>query len=108
MSTSESSSSTTFDGPLRPRRRAWWYRVLRGAVGSVLLLLIGPLAVLAFGDVDLERPWYEGSQDRVGLAPDAATVHDAMVQVYGARTVRWRGAFAIHPWIAVKRRGRCV
>ena len=56
---------------------------MRGAVGSVLLLLIGPLAVLAFGDVDLERPWYEGSQDRVGLAPDAATVHDAMVQVYG-------------------------
>jgi hypothetical protein len=74
-------------------------------VGSVLLLLIGPLAVLAFGDVDLERPWYEGSQDRVGLAPDPATVHEAMVQVYGARTVRWRGAFGIHPWIAVKRSG---
>lgn len=74
-------------------------------VGSLLLLLIGPLAVLAFGDVDLERPWYEGSQDRVGLAPDPSTVHEAMVQVYGARTVRWRGAFGIHPWIAVKRSG---
>jgi hypothetical protein len=74
-------------------------------VGSVLLLLVGPLAVLAFGDVDLQRPWYAGSQDRVGLAPDPATVHEAMVQVYGARTVRWRGAFGIHPWIAVKRSG---
>lgn len=74
-------------------------------MGSVLLLLIGPLAVLAFGDVDLERPWYAGRQDRVGLAPDPATVHEAMVQVYGARTVRWRGAFGIHPWIAVKRSG---
>lgn len=78
---------------------------MRALVGAVLLLLTGPLAVLAFGDVDLERPWYEGSQDRVGLAPDAATVHEAMVQVYGARTVRWRGAFGIHPWIAVKRSG---
>ena len=38
-------------------------------------------------------------------APDAATAHEAIVQVYGARTVRWRGAFAIHPWIAVKRSG---
>lgn len=71
----------------------------------MLLLLVGPLAVLAFGDVDLERPWYEGSQDSVGLAPDPATVREAMVQVYGARTVRWRGAFGIHPWIAVKRSG---
>lgn len=105
MSTSESSPSTTFDVSLRPRRRAWWCRALRAVVGSVLLLLIGPLAVLAFGDVDLERPWYEGSQDRVGLAPNPTTVHEAMVQVYGARAVRWRGAFGIHPWIAVKRSG---
>ncbi|MCU0774076.1 MAG: hypothetical protein MUC74_06090, partial [Ideonella sp.] len=76
-----------------PRRRAWSYRALRAVVGSVLLLLIGPLAVLAFGDVDLERPWYEGRQDRIGLAPDPATVQEAIVQVYGARAVRWRGAF---------------
>ena len=105
VSPSDSSSSTTVAVALRPRRRAWWYRALRAVLGSVLVLLIGPLAVLAFGDVDLERPWYEGSQDRVGLAPDPATVHEAMVQVYGARTVRWRGAFGIHPWIAVKRSG---
>jgi hypothetical protein len=74
-------------------------------VGSVLLLLVGPLVVLAFGGVDLQRPWYEGRRDRLGLAPDPATVHEAIVQVYGARAVRWRGAFGIHPWIAVKRSG---
>ena len=105
MSTSKSGSSRRIAVALRPRRRAWWYRALRAVVTSVLLLLIGPLAVLAFGDLDLERPWYEGSQDSVGLAPDPATVPEAMVQVYGARTVRWRGAFGIHPWIAVKRSG---
>lgn len=101
----ESSSSAIPAVALRPRRRAGWHRALRALVGSVLLLLVGPLAVLAFGDVDLERPWYAGSQDRIGLAPDPATMHEAMVQVYGARTVRWRGAFGIHPWIAVKRSG---
>lgn len=79
--------------------------VAGAVVGAVLLLLLGPLSVLAFGDVDLDRPWSAGSRDRVGLAPDPATVHEAMVQVYGARAVRWRGAFGIHPWIAVKRSG---
>lgn len=74
-------------------------------LGSVLLLLLGPLAVLAFGEVDPDRPWYEGRRDPMGLAPDPATVQEAVVQVYGARTVRWRGAFGIHPWIAVKRSG---
>ena len=107
----EPRSSATVAGAiaLRPRRRARWARALRAVagavVGAVLLLLIGPLATLAFGDVDLDRPWYAGSRDRVGLAPDAAAVPDAMVQVYGARAVRWRGAFGIHPWIAVKRSG---
>ncbi len=75
MSTSESTPSAAFAVARRPWRRAWWYRALRAVVGSVLLLLIGPLAVLAFGDVDLERPWYEGSLGGVGLTPDAATVH---------------------------------
>lgn len=76
-----------------------------GLLGAVLLLLTGPLAVIAFGDIDLDRPWYAASHDRVGLAPDPATVKDAVIQVYGARSVSWRGAFGIHPWIAVKRTG---
>ena len=112
MSPTEPTPPTPFGGDTkdtpaaaRPKRRAWWHRGLLALIGAVLLLLTGPLAVLALGDVDLERAWYEGSQDRVGLAPDAATVPEAMVQVYGARTVRWRGAFGIHPWIAVKRSG---
>lgn len=105
VSTSEPASSTTFAVAARRPRRTRWFRALRVVIGAVLLLLMGPLGVMAFGDVDLDRPWYAGSQDRVGLAPDPATVHEAMVQVYGARTVRWRGAFGIHPWIAVKRSG---
>jgi hypothetical protein len=27
---------------------------------------------------------------------------EAVIQVYGARAVRWRGIFAVHTWIAVK------
>ena len=73
--------------------------------GLVALLLAGPLSVMASGEVDLSTPWYAKRQDRTGRAPDPATEHGAVVQVYGARAVRWRGAFAIHPWIAVKPEG---
>jgi len=41
----------------------------------------------------------------MGLAPDPATTSDAVVQVYGARTVGWKGAFGVHTWIAVKPAG---
>jgi len=73
--------------------------------GVLLLSLMGPLGVMAFGDIDLQTPWHRSTRDSTGQAPDPALVHEAVVQVYGARTVRWRGAFAIHPWIAVKRAG---
>ena len=35
-------------------------------------------------------------------APDPATTPGAVVQVYAARTVGWRGLFAVHTWIALK------
>jgi hypothetical protein len=30
---------------------------------------------------------------------------DALLRVYAARTVRWRGIFAVHSWIVLKQRG---
>jgi hypothetical protein len=41
----------------------------------------------------------------VGLAPDPKTTADPVVQVYAARTVRWRGYFGVHTWVSVKPRG---
>jgi hypothetical protein len=38
----------------------------------------------------------------VGLAPDPVTAREPVVQVYAARTVGWRGAFAVHTWLAAK------
>src|ERR1043166_8481232 len=37
-----------------------------------------------------------------GLAPDPAEYRDAVVQVYGARTMGVKGIFGVHTWIAVK------
>ncbi|MGB7216017.1 MAG: DUF3750 domain-containing protein [Gammaproteobacteria bacterium] len=44
------------------------------------------------------------SREPVGLAPDPRVHRDAIVQVYAARAVRWRGYFGVHTWIAVKPR----
>jgi hypothetical protein len=46
--------------------------------------------------------WRTASREPVGLAPDPATTHEAVVQVYAARTINWRGYFGVHTWIAVK------
>jgi hypothetical protein len=37
-----------------------------------------------------------------GLAPDPASTHEAVVQVYGARTMGVKGIFGVHTWVAVK------
>lgn len=37
-----------------------------------------------------------------GLAPEPATTPEAVVQVYGARTLGMKGLFGVHTWIAVK------
>jgi hypothetical protein len=70
----------------------------------VAVLLLGPLAVLAFGNLDRSTDWRVASRDSSGLAPAPAQVPEAVVLVFGARTFNWRGAFAIHSWIATKRK----
>ncbi|WP_206606713.1 DUF3750 domain-containing protein [Steroidobacter cummioxidans] len=49
--------------------------------------------------------WRTASREPVGLAPDPAKTPEAVVQVYAARTINWKGYFGVHTWIAVKRSG---
>lgn len=46
--------------------------------------------------------WWQADRSSVGLAPSPAEYKDAIVQVYAARTINWKGWFAVHSWIAVK------
>ncbi len=71
----------------------------------LLLLLLGPFAVLAFGDLDMRTHWRDASHASSGLAPRPDEFLEPIIQVYGARAYNWRGAFGIHTWIAAKRRG---
>jgi hypothetical protein len=47
--------------------------------------------------------WRTASREPSGLAPDPANTPEAVVQVYSARAVSWRGWFGVHSWVAVKR-----
>src|SRR5947207_15449706 len=72
---------------------------------SLLLLGLFVLPVLVSGCLADGRggvPWYEARRDPTGLAPDPAITQEAVVQVYAARAVSWRGVFSLPTWIAVK------
>lgn len=53
----------------------------------------------------LSSDWRTASREPVGLAPDPAATPEAVVQVYAARAVSWRGYFGVHSWVAVKPAG---
>lgn len=76
---------------MKPSRRV----VLSVSVLAVVLALVAGRAVVA-------QDWRTASREPVGLAPAAATTPEAVVQVYGARTVGMRGLFGVHTWVAVK------
>lgn len=71
-------------------------RNFRGAWLAFGLVWLGVVADLGAAD------WRTASRAPAGLAPDPATTPEAVVQVYAARAIRWRGNFGVHTWIAVK------
>ncbi len=71
-----------------------------------LLLIIGPVIISAANYLLGERRgnWQTADRSSGGLLPKAPEHPAALIRVYAARTVRWRGIFAVHSWIIVKER----
>jgi hypothetical protein len=71
---------------------------------AFLLLIFVPIGVSAtsywFGD--RQGNWQTADRSSAGLLPTASNHPDALIRVYAARTVRWRGIFAVHSWIVFK------
>ncbi len=76
---------------------------LRIAGCSIVAISLA-LALAVAGRVTAQD-WRTASREPVGLAPDPASTPEAIVQVYAARAVGWRGVFGVHTWIAVKPAG---
>ena len=83
-------------------------RTLRGVRWLAIIvaaLLCGPLLTLAFGNVSVRGDWRTATHRSIGIAPDPSAHVEPIVQVYASRTFGWRGAFAVHTWVAAKPAG---
>jgi hypothetical protein len=58
-------------------------------------------AVLYLMD-DRVTDWRTADRSSAGLLPPPEKHHEAVVRIFSARTVRWRGIVATHSWIVVK------
>ncbi len=77
-----------------------WARVL---FFSSSLGLVGlPLYTVLSGQAPLGRDYRTADRSSAGIAPLAETTPEAVVQVYAARALNWRGIFGVHTWIATK------
>src|SRR3989304_4426332 len=74
----------------------------RALIIFVLLPLVVPLFMVLSGTVTLGRDWRTANRDSAGIAPDPAETPEAVVQIYAARALNWRGIFGVHTWIATK------
>ena len=63
------------------------YKVGHTFSALLLLLLTGPLLMFLTGSVTFDRDWRNASLEAMGTAPDPATTAEAIIQVYGARTM---------------------
>ena len=68
-----------------------------------ILLVLLPVAISTAGYLLRDRsiPWGEADRSSAGLLPKPRQGH-AVVRVFAARTVSWRGILASHCWIVVK------
>lgn len=74
---------------------------------AFLLLIVVPIAVSAasYWSGDRKGNWQTADRSSAGLLPSTSDHPEALIRVYAARTVRWRGIFAVHTWIVFKERG---
>lgn len=72
---------------------------------TLLLVPIGISAASYFLSDRASANWQAADRSSAGVLPEASEHSDAVVRIYAARTVRWRGIVAVHSWIVFKEQG---
>jgi hypothetical protein len=68
----------------------------------LLLFVALPLYTVLSGQAPLGRDFRSADRSSAGIAPRPETTPEAVVQIYYARALNWRGIFGVHTWIATK------
>ncbi len=81
--------------------------IIRAGMLVFALTLLLPIGISAarFYAQGVGEGWRTADRSSAGLLPPAAQHPGAAVRVFAARTVRWRGIFAVHCWIVLKEEG---
>jgi hypothetical protein len=81
--------------------------ILQAALLLFALLFFLPLGVSAalYRWEGTGAGWRTADRSSAGLLPPASRHKEAVVRIFAAQTVRWRGIFAVHCWIVFKPEG---
>ncbi|MCG8553609.1 MAG: DUF3750 domain-containing protein [Desulfobacterales bacterium] len=69
------------------------------------IFLVFLLTFSAIAGCNSDKDWRTASREPAQILPDPKMSHEAVLAVLGAKAWGWRGWFAIHTWIAVKKTG---
>lgn len=72
---------------------------------SLILMLFLTLFSLLVSSCAQTNDWRTATKESANIAPLPSVEKEAVVQVYAAKTVSWRGHFSVHSWVAVKEKG---
>ena len=80
---------------------------LKIALGLFVLFFLLPLGISAglYASSGSGAGWRTADRSSAGLLPAPSTHQPAVLRVFAAQTVRWRGIFAVHCWIVFKEEG---
>jgi uncharacterized protein DUF3750 len=68
----------------------------------LLVFIALPVYTVLSGQAPLGRDFRTADRSSAGIAPPPENTPEAVVQVYYARALNWRGIFGVHTWIATK------
>jgi hypothetical protein len=84
------------------------HRILKILLTGFLLLFALPIAISAalhYAGGQANADWRTADRSSAGLLEPPGRHQDAVIRIYAARTVRWRGIFAVHCWLVYKPAG---
>ena len=82
-------------------RSRWLTRACWLGLSLFVLPVAASCALLQRGG----ESWWQARRDSSAQAPDPATTPEAVLQVYAASALGWKGVVGVHTWIALKPSG---